>query len=53
MMDQELEWIRKGARGGNKARIERAEATLSGGGGEEQRVESGAIIIAPGPRLGE
>ena len=38
-MAQELDWIRKGARGGNKARLDRAEATVNGGP-DERRVEA-------------
>ena len=56
-LSDELAWIRANTRGGqkkNKARVRSYEELLEaqGGGRDAERVRSGAIVIAPGPRLG-
>ena len=56
-IDAELQWIRttpKGGRGRDKSRIKTYEALVEATqqSRDAERVQSGAIAIAPGPRLG-
>ena len=53
-INDELDWIGKGGRTKSKARVKSYEQLLEerGRGRDAERVQSGAIAIAPGPRLG-